>query len=321
VTQSSTGSVKVNASHVMISIKDVRKSYGEKPALRGVSLDVVRGECLGLLGPNGAGKTTLIRSLVARVALEAGTISVDGAAPGSAEARAKLGYIPQELALYPLLTARENLLTFGSYQGMSGAALRESVEWCLQWAALSDRQKEPIKGFSGGMKRRLNMACGLIHRPKVVLMDEPTVGVDPQSRERIYEMIEALRKGGTSVVYTTHYMEEAQRLCDRVAIIDHGQLIAIGTVAELIANAFGTKQQVEVRFLRPPSSALEEWIARRGGTSSEASATFAIEDAAKQVPELLTGLAAQGAAVGELSVKSPTLESVFLKITGRELRD
>lgn len=314
--------VKISGtSGVMIRIEDLRKSYGEKQALRGISLELFRGECLGLLGPNGAGKTTLIRSMVARVAPEAGAVWVDGAAPGSAEARAKLGYIPQELALYPLLSARENLLTFGSYQGMSGAALRESIEWCLEWAALSDRQKEPIKNFSGGMKRRLNMACGLIHRPNVVLMDEPTVGVDPQSRERIYEMIEALRKGGTSLVYTTHYMEEAQRLCDRVAIIDHGQLIAIGTVADLIANAFGTKQQVEVRFLAPPSSAIKEWIKTRAGTCSEESATFAIEDAAKQVPELLTGLARLDVAVGELSVKSPTLESVFLKITGRELRD
>ena len=316
-----TSSVKVDASNVMISIRDIRKSYDEKQALRGISLELLRGECLGLLGPNGAGKTTLIRSMVARVAPDAGTISVDGAAPGSVEARARLGYIPQELALYPLLTARENLLTFGSYQGMSGAALSESIEWCLQWAALSDRQKEPIKGFSGGMKRRLNMACGLIHRPRVVLMDEPTVGVDPQSRERIYEMIVALRKAGTSLVYTTHYMEEAQRLCDRVAIIDHGQLIAIGTLPELISNAFGTKQQVEMRFLLPPSNAVEQWIKRRGGTCSESRATFAIEDAAKQVPELLREVLALDGKVGELSVKSPTLESVFLEMTGRELRD
>lgn len=204
---------------------------------------------------------------------------------------------------------------------MKGSSLEAAIRWCLEWSALTDRQNDPVKTFSGGMKRRLNMAAGLIHRPKVVLMDEPTVGVDPQSRERIYEMIESLRSEGTSIIYTTHYMEEAQRLCDRVAIIDHGHVIAMGRATELIQNAFGPQQQIEVHFLQSPTDAIRVWVEANGGSCSENGASFATDNAAERLPWLLNGLQSIQAGVKDVALKSPTLESLFLKLTGRELRE
>ncbi len=306
-----------------VSVHSVSKSYGDKRALDGVSLELRRGECLGLLGPNGAGKTTLIRIIIGRSKVDEGVVTVIGFEPGSKEARAAVGYVPQELALYPLLTPRENLKSFGSYQGISSDGLDAAILWCLEWSVLGDRQNDPVKTLSGGMKRRLNMAAGLIHRPVVVLMDEPTVGVDPQSRERIYEMIETLRRDGTSLIYTTHYMEEAQRLCDRVAIIDRGRVIALGSPSELITAAFGTEQQIEVHFLHTPSQAVRQWVEANGGTCSDGTsmAAFSTSNAAGQLPSLLNGLQSVSAGVKDIALKSPTLESVFLKLTGRELRE
>src|SRR5215471_9228385 len=210
-----------------LRIEGLVKRFGSVTAVDGIGLDVRAGECFGLLGPNGAGKSTLIRSIVGRVRPNSGRILIFGETAESAAARAALGWVPQELAIYPRLTSRENLESFGRYHGLKGDELEQAITWCLEWAALADRDHEVVNHLSGGMKRRLNMAAGLIHRPRIVLMDEPTVGVDPQSRLRIFEMIEALRREGMSVIYTTHYMEEAERLCDRIAIIDHGLIIAL----------------------------------------------------------------------------------------------
>ena len=234
-----------------LEIDSLVKRFDKVTAVDGVSLELHAGECLGLLGPNGAGKSTLIRSIVGRVIPDAGRVAVFGSPAASAEARTALGWVPQELALYPRLTCKENLGAFGRYHGLYGEKLAKAVAWCLDWAALADRAKELAKNLSGGMKRRLNMAAGIIHRPKVVLMDEPTVGVDPQSRNRIFEMIEALRAEGTAIIYTTHYMEEAERLCDRVSIIDHGRIIASGTNEELVRNAFASRSEVLARFDGP----------------------------------------------------------------------
>src|SRR5207248_431937 len=231
-----------------LRIEALAKRFGELTAVDGVGLELNSGECLGLLGPNGAGKSTLIRSIVGRVIPNSGKVSIFGSPADSPGARMALGWIPQELALYPRLTCRENLEAFGQYHGLRRGALSAAVAWCLEWAGLADRANETVASFSGGMKRRLNMAAGLIHRPKVILMDEPTVGVDPQSRNRIFEMIEKLRDQGASIIYTTHYMEEAERLCDRVAIIDHGRIIALGTREELVRNAFGSRSEVLARF-------------------------------------------------------------------------
>jgi ABC-2 type transport system ATP-binding protein len=302
-----------------IEVDALVKRFGSTVAVDGVSLALHAGECLGLLGPNGAGKSTLIRGIVGRVLPDAGRIRIFGAEAGSPTARQTLGWVPQELAIYPRLTCSENLHAFGKYQGLSGKQLKEQVAWCLDWAALADRANDPAGNLSGGMKRRLNMAAGIIHRPRVVLMDEPTVGVDPQSRNRIFEMIEALRAQGTSMLYTTHYMEEAERLCNRIAIIDHGRIIAEGTRDELVRNAFGTRSQVVARF-GGEQDAIAAWVEKRGGRIAEGQAQFTVERPT-DIAGLLDEATTQGFEPEDVSLRRPNLELVFLHLTGRELRD
>ena len=295
------------------------KRFGQTVALDGVSLEVRAGECVGLLGPNGAGKSTLIRSIVGRVVPDAGSVEVFGLAAGSMGARMALGWIPQEIGLYPRITVRENLAAFGRYFALSRNKIDESVIWCLKWAALEDRAGDIAKTLSGGMKRRLNMAAGLVHRPRIVLMDEPTVGVDPQSRNRIFEMIESLRAEGTAIVYTTHYMEEAERLCDRIAIIDHGKVIAQGTRDSLVRETFGQRSQVLARFTGLVEK-VTAWAEARGGRLVDSTAQFTIERASEVGP-LLDDAANAGLVIEDVSIRRPNLESVFLHLTGRELRD
>jgi len=313
-----------------LKVDGLVKRFGQIAAVDGISLELRAGECLGLLGPNGAGKSTLIRAIVGRVIPDAGQVSVFGHAAGSPQARRALGWVPQELALYPRLTARENLHAFGSYAGLNRAQLRDAIAWCLNWAGLADRARELTRNLSGGMKRRLNMAAGLIHRPTLVLLDEPTVGVDPQSRNRIFEMIEALRAAGTTLIYTTHYMEEAERLCDRVAIVDHGRIIALDTSDRLVRSSFGARSQVTARVTGSPQ-AIAAWVKGRGGRladdlaqtgaeSISSTAEFTVESP-QQIAPLLDSAAATGLDLIDLSLRRPNLESVFLHLTGRELRD
>lgn len=302
-----------------LRVEALVKRFGTVTAVDGVTLELRSGECLGLLGPNGAGKSTLIRSIVGRVILDSGAISVFGAHATSPQARKSLGWIPQELALYPRLTCRENLQSFGRYHGLSGAALEQAVARCLGWATLTDRSGELVKNLSGGMKRRLNMAAGLIHQPQLVLMDEPTVGVDPQSRNHIFEMIEKLHAEGMSLIYTTHYMEEAERLCDRIAIIDHGKIIALGTQAELVRTSFGSRSQVLARFAGG-NERVSAWVAQRGGQSVDGAAQFTMDHPA-EIGALLEASAKAGLELIDVSIRKPNLESVFLHLTGRELRD
>jgi ABC-2 type transport system ATP-binding protein len=315
----STPAIPAQLSPLPLEIDSLVKRFGNVVAVDGISFTLRSGECLGLLGPNGAGKSTLIRAIAGRVIPDSGRVSVFGSSADSPAAREALGWVPQDLALYPRLSAKENLHAFGSYYGLTGKKLEQAIQWCLHWAALEDRAGELVRNLSGGMKRRLNMAAGLIHQPRLVLMDEPTVGVDPQSRNRIFEMIEALREQGMTIIYTTHYMEEAERLCDRIAIVDHGKIIALETKAALVHGSFGSRSQVVARLDGPPGK-VGEWVAARGGRLADSTAEFTIEHPS-EIAVLLDGASEAGIELVDLSLRRPNLESVFLHLTGRELRD
>jgi len=296
-----------------LTVDSLVKRFGQTTAVGGVSLTVRASECVGLLGPNGAGKSTLIRSIVGRVIPDSGRVEVFGFPSGSTQARMALGWVPQELAIYPRITARENLASFGRYYGLSGRKLAESVSWCLGWAALEDKAGELAKNLSGGMKRRLNMAAGMIQRPQVVLLDEPTVGVDPQSRNRIFEMIEALRRDGAAIVYTTHYMEEAERLCDRIAIIDHGRLIACDTTAALL-------QQVDDKTLAialvEPVAALPPALSALGLTlAGPGRLIYRYGPSRTRLDPVLAAIRAAGLTIRDLTTEETDLEEVFLRLT------
>ncbi len=301
----------------VLRVAEARKSFGSTEALRGVSLALGQGELLGLLGPNGAGKTTLVRALAGRVRLDAGTIELHGQALQGSGGRGTLGVVPQEIALYPLLTAGENLQTFGELNGLGGATLRERIAWALEWTGLAERAKEPVKVFSGGMKRRLNIACGVLHEPAVVLLDEPTTGVDPQSRERIYEMLRRLRRSGASLLLTTHQLEEAESLCDRIVILDHGQVIESGTLAELVSRTIGSARRVTLHLAGTPSTPIAGLENGVDGGLAHAQVT----DVGRDLPALISRITAAGCRVEDLEVRPPSLQSVFLHLTGRELRE
>ena len=304
-----------------IAARDLTKSFGARRALDGVTLTLGAGEILGLLGPNGAGKTTFVRSVVGRVRPDAGSLSLFGFAPSDRDAAALRGWVPQEIALYPLLSPRENLVSFGRYQGLRPDDVAAAAERTLAWAALTERADERTDRLSGGMKRRLNIAVGTIHRPRLLLLDEPTVGVDPQSRERIYGMIEELRSEGVSILYTTHYMEEAERLCDRIAIIDHGRIIADGTREELVRSTLGKSRVLTVDSGAPLPEGLRQKLAERGATMKASAAVVPVEEPAKDVPEILDLFRREETPVADLRLATASLESVFLHLTGRDLRE
>jgi ABC-2 type transport system ATP-binding protein len=287
----------------VLTVTGARKSFGAVKALDGASFELRQGELLALLGPNGAGKTTLIRAVAGRVRLDGGEIRIFGEPLPSSGTHPALGIVPQEIALYPLMSARENLSVFGALQGLGGAALTKQIDWALDYTGLSDRAAEPVKTFSGGMRRRLNIACGIVHRPRVVLLDEPTVGVDPQSRDRIYDMLSALTSDGVSLLLTTHHLEEAEARCSRTVIIDHGRVIAAGTLPELVDRTVGKDRLVTLRLLS-------------GGVLTER-----MRDVAADLPPLLAKIRAAGDTVDDVEVRGPSLQAVFIHLTGRELRE
>ena len=312
---------------VVLEIRDARKSFGVTRALDGLSLSLGEGELLGLLGPNGAGKTTLIRAIAGRVRLDGGKVALYGRTLEPEKPRPDLGVVPQENALYPLLTARENLETFGELNGLDGKRLRERVAWALEWSGLAERAMSPVRTFSGGMKRRLNLACGVLHEPKLVLLDEPTVGVDPQSRESIYDMLGALRARGTSLLLTTHYLEEAEARCERIVIVDRGRAIAAGTLPELVEQSGLSGRRVRLSLDRPLAGGATPGARGTGlpagFTRGEAAdvLTATITDVAHELPGLLSRLQSAGLGVRDLEVRTASLQAVFLALTGKELRE
>ena len=296
----------------MIEAHSLRKAYGELVAVDDVSFEIQSGEAFALLGPNGAGKTTTIQMLVGAIVPDAGEVRLEGGAdPARPEVRQRLGVAPQDLAIYGELSAEENLAFFGRMYSLSGKRLRERVDWALEFAGLEDRRKSRTATFSGGMKRRLNLACALVHDPEILFCDEPTVGVDPQSRNHIFESIEALKKAGKTLIYTTHYMEEAQRLCDRVAILDHGRVLALDSVSALLKE-HGGASRVEIELATLPAD-----LAALPGTLEDRTLTIETDRPLAEIASI-GGL---GLDIAHLEVERPDLERVFLRLTCRTLRD
>jgi ABC-2 type transport system ATP-binding protein len=305
----------------MLALRSVTKRYGPITALDNVSLDIAPGEFFGLLGPNGAGKSTLMSLVAGLRAPDAGTLTLEDQpiTAAASAARRNLGLVPQTNALFMELTAEENLRIFGELQGLRGATLRTRLDEAFAAAQLADRRRSLVKTFSGGMQRRLNLVAALLHRPKLLLCDEPTVGVDPQSRNAIFEYLQKLNREGVTIIYSTHYMEEAERLCSRIGIIDHGKILALGTLDELL-----TRLPFEDEITFPATTATAPLVARlaphgeiaaingtnrfRPHADYPLSAFFALTESLSLSPRLFTS-------------QRPTLEAVFLHLTGRTLRE
>jgi len=309
----------------ILTIEDLWKRYAQTDAVRGLTFEISKGEFFGLLGPNGAGKTTTIGLLSGLIEPTRGHISIAGVDLSSRpmEAKARLGLVPQSFALYPSLCALDNLVFFGRIYGLKGKRLREGIARVLEIVELTDRAKQPISTFSSGMKRRLNIAAGLLHEPDMLILDEPTVGVDPQSRNAILESIKSLNQSGVTVLYTTHYIEEAQRLCDRVAIIDQGKIMALNHPAQLIRDLGRANIDLELN-IRIDNEVLGQ-LERIGlvrvlddqGRRIHVE-TNRMDEASREVLELMK---TRDGLIKTLDISEPNLETVFIHLTGRNLRD
>jgi ABC-2 type transport system ATP-binding protein len=309
----------------ILTATDLVKRFGDLTAVNGVSFSIAEGETFGLLGPNGAGKTTAISMISGLLESDGGTVTVAGDSVGtsSTKAKAHIGLVPQELAIYPDLTGEENLLFFGRLYGMGGDDLGTRVDEVLDIVGLSERRHDFTKEYSGGMKRRLNIGIGLLHKPRLLILDEPTVGVDPQSRNAILESVESLSDEGMAVLYTTHYMEEAERLCDRVAIIDEGKIKAEGTRRELV-SLVGEKDKIAIVGSGSLGASVEP-VSQLSGISEASSSEHRLDvladDASSVLPSLLMAVTDSGGVITGVEVIEPNLEAVFLHLTGKALRD
>ena len=316
---------------IIVQVKDLKKQYNPPSgvlAVKGVTFDIRQGEIFSLLGPNGAGKTTTISMISCLLVPSGGEAWIDGHAVTTAPMQVKqtIGVVPQEIALYEGITARENLRFWGRMYGLGGSQLQENMDTALDIAGLADRADDKVEGYSGGMKRRLNIAVGLLHRPKVLFLDEPTVGIDPQSRRRILDTIKSLNELGMTVLYTTHYMEEAEELSDRIGIIDDGELIALGTVDEL------TRMVGECDIIHLGmefSDADKDSIVRNLGATpgvrqvsvEGGSLLLQVDNADTVLADIVVTISETDAHIKQLEIREPNLEAVFLHLTGRGLRD
>jgi len=308
-----------------IEVNGLRKNFGKLEAVRGVSFTVQPGEIFSLLGPNGAGKSTTISMLAGLLEPTAGEAAISGYSVRSNPTAAKtaLGVVPQDIALYPDLSAYENLMFWGKMYGLRGVELRRRTAEILEMTGLADRQKDRVGTFSGGMKRRVNIGAALLHHPRVVIMDEPTVGIDPQSRRHILDSVKALNRQGMTVLYTTHYMEEAEELSDHIAIMDHGQIIASGTYAELI-RLIGEQTRMDLTVNADPDIAVRAWenlpgvskVSRENGAIQTL-----VQDSNAALPRLFEAASQAGVRITGVNIREPNLEAVFLHLTGRALRD
>jgi len=309
----------------ILTATDLVKRFGDLTAVNGVSFSIAEGETFGLLGPNGAGKTTAISMISGLLESDGGAVTVAGDSVGtsSTKAKAHIGLVPQELAIYPDLTGEENLHFFGRLYGMGGDDLGTRVDEVLDIVGLSERRHDFTKEYSGGMKRRLNIGIGLLHKPRLLILDEPTVGVDPQSRNAILESVESLSDEGMAVLYTTHYMEEAERLCDRVAIIDEGKIKAEGTRRELV-SLVGEKDKIAIVGSGSLGASVEP-VSQLSGISEASSSEHRLDvladDASSVLPSLLMAVTDSGGVITGVEVIEPNLEAVFLHLTGKALRD
>jgi ABC-2 type transport system ATP-binding protein len=311
----------------ILEVKELAKNYGDFQAVKGITFDIQEGEIFSLLGPNGAGKTTTISMLSTLYASTAGDATVAGhsVTRDPMAVRNVIGVVPQDIALYEDLTARENLIFWGQMYGLSGKSLNTRVDEVLEQIGLTDKAKNRVKTYSGGMKRRVNIGVGLLHKPRVLFMDEPTVGIDPQSRRAILDTVKDLNKKGMTVLYTTHYMEEAQELSDRVGIIDHGELIALGTQQEL------TRQvgQTETLILHLGENDDPEALAKSldgvkdvlEATATDHEVSVIAHEAEDVLAAVVTKANERGIKIRSIDIREPNLEAVFLHLTGRALRD
>ncbi len=309
----------------ILDVKDLKKSFGKNHAVRGISFMVAPGEIFGILGPNGAGKSTTLSLIAGLLRPDGGRVLIGDYDLHLEPQNAKkmIGIVPQEPALYPMLSAEENLRFWGTINGLRPGDLANSVKRVLDIVGLSTRARDRVNTFSGGMKRRLNIAAGLIHQPRLLIMDEPTVGIDPQSRNHILETVANLRDNDMSIVYTSHYVEEVEHLCDRVAIMDHGHLIKEGTLTDLLSH--GHRHQTLHLHLHGSSKTLQDLIAQLPGveqvlTENGHMRINAVE-AEPIMPNVLQLVKQSGASISNIRLEKPNLESLFLQLTGRGLRD
>jgi ABC-2 type transport system ATP-binding protein len=308
-----------------IDVQDLHKAFGEQKAVQGVSFEVQPGEIFSLLGPNGAGKTTTISMLSCLLRPDEGDALILGHSVRKDPMGVKsvLGVVPQEIALYEDMSARENLTFWGKMYGLRGAALKTRVDEVLEVIGLTERAKEFVKKYSGGMKRRVNIGIALLHKPQVIYMDEPTVGIDPQSRRSILDSVLKLKQDGTTVLYTTHYMEEAQELSDHIAIMEQGKMIASGTHEELV-KIVGEMDRIHVTINTESDRVLEAWKTVKGVTkvsAEDGTLTILADDSNQVLPRLFESAAARSVRITSVAIQEPNLESVFLHLTGRALRD
>ena len=308
----------------MLQARQLQKSYAGRPVVAGLDLDLAAGEIVGLLGPNGAGKSTTVAMLCGLTVPDQGEVRI-GPTPMSDALKRRIGLVPQDLALYEDLPAQANLALFGALYGLAGALLRERVAEALNLVGLADRARDKPATFSGGMKRRLNIACALVHDPDILLFDEPTVGVDPQSRNAIFDNLETLRSRGKALLYTTHYMEEAERLCDRIVIMDHGRVVASDSLAGLLRR-LPAVASLQIELAGEPAAQVD--LARLQADCGIASAqqaggrlTVGLADLDRQAAPVLAWLAARGHGLRGINSGRANLEDVFMALTGRQLRD